>query len=54
MSTAEALIERGANINLTNNDGDSALLLAAEKGYTFLFSTAILNIRDFDQCRSRT
>lgn len=29
---AQILVEKGANVNATNHDGDSALILAAENG----------------------
>lgn len=33
---AQILIEKGANVNVTNDDGDSALILAAKKSKNYL------------------
>lgn len=33
---ARILIEKGANVNVTNDDGDSALILAAKKSKNYL------------------
>lgn len=36
---AHILIEKGANVNVINNDGDSALILAAKKSKDYLWNT---------------
>lgn len=42
----QTLIEHGANINATNNDGESALLLAAAKGSENMVKLLIENGAD--------
>lgn len=39
----ETLIENGANINATNSDGDSALIVAAKNGKSVLWKIDIQN-----------
>lgn len=49
----ETLIQKGANINATNDDGDSALNLAAKNSKNQLWNTKLCkktSIEKFDRC----